>query len=139
SPIPRRQRERHSTTPNPQPAVCGDRCDRDNSSPLLALHVRDDFTREVNRAQEILFYRLLPLFDAGREESLCWRPTGVGHTYISAAEFCHHTFHELMNCRRVGYIQRFTEHLRVVFPPDSNGRLLQRLRIACAHGHTTRS
>src|SRR5438094_1765129 len=115
----------------------GDRSNSDNAPPALALHVRDDFTREVNRAQEILFDRLLPLCNAGREESLCRRSAGVGHTDIGAAEFCDYAFHELMNCRRVGYIQRFTKHLRVVFPPDSNGRLLQRLRIACAHSHAT--
>src|SRR5207245_3772212 len=96
----------------------GDRSNRDNAPPALALHVRDDFTREVNRAQEILFDRLLPLCNAGREESLCRRSAGVGLTDIGAAEFCDYAFNELMKCRIVGFIKRFTKHLTTVFLPD---------------------
>ena len=54
---------------------------------MLALHVRNDFAREENRAEKVQVHRLPPILHASSEKTLGRRTASVGDTNINFTEF----------------------------------------------------
>ena len=91
-----------------------DRGDGDDASPALALHVRDDFAREINCAEKVQLERALPFFECGGEKTLGGRAAGVGDADIDAAELSGHGGDETADGRGVGDVEGLSKNLGVV-------------------------
>src|ERR1700682_3030490 len=60
---------------------------RDDTSPALTPHVRDDFTCEIYGAEEICIDSLAPVVVAGSEKGLGGRTAGIGYADVDSAKF----------------------------------------------------
>src|SRR5580704_5209898 len=97
--------------------------------------MRDDFTREIERAEKIQIECALPVVEARGEEAFGWRASSVGDTNVDTAEPRRHRRDESADCRRIAYIACFSEHFHSALLPDLFGRRLQRMLIARTHGN----
>lgn len=100
---------------------------------MLALHVGDHFTSEVNRAQEVEFQSALPLVESDRKKSFGGWSTGVGDANVDAAELPRHGGDKSAHGGGVSDIESPGEGFNLVLLSDFVGGGLERLLITSAH------
>src|SRR5882762_4732460 len=110
---------------------------RDDTSPALALHVRDNFACEMYRAKEICIYSLAPVVVARSEKALGRRTAGIGYADVDSAKFSGDSSNEPANGFGIGNVEGIGEHLGPVLISDLAGGKLEGLLIARADGHAT--
>src|ERR1700730_14647911 len=103
---------------------------------MAALHVRNHFASEINRAHKIRIHGTAPFLEAGRKKSFCRRSSCISDTNVYAAKFQSHCIDKAMDCLRISYVQGLSEHFVLMFFLDALGGRMQRLSVAGAHRDT---
>ena len=103
---------------------------------MAALHVRDYFAGEINRAHEIRIQGAAPFFETRRKKSFCRRTSGVSDANVYAAKFRNYCLDKVMYRLCVGYVHGLSKHFSVMLLLNALRCRVKRLSGASAHSDT---
>lgn len=86
--------------------------------------------REVNGTHEVHIDGTFPFVGGGREKTLGWRPSGIGHANIGAAELLNHGTDEIADSGRVGDVERLGKDFRFVADANLFGNGIEGFAVA---------
>src|SRR5262249_42274521 len=83
----------------------------DEASPVVALHVGDDFPGQIDEAEEVHVDGTAPLFHGGGQEILGRRAAGIGYANVDAAELFYDFGNEALHRVKVGDVRGLCQDL----------------------------
>src|SRR5581483_3778032 len=114
-----------------------DGSDCHNSAPVLLLHVRNHLPREVDRAEEVCFHRLVPVLRRSGQKTLGRRPSRIRDTDVHRTKPLRHRIHELVNRVSIGYVEGIRIDIGPMLSFDLLARHSQRLSVSGTHCDST--
>src|SRR5207237_361038 len=110
-----------------------DGSDREDASPLLLLHVRDDLLRKVHDAHEVRIDGAFPLFGRGGEKAFGRWASSVGNADVGAAKFLNYRIDEITDRGSIGDIKWFSKDFGLVLLANVFSGAVERFAVAGAH------